>query len=214
MRIITFACLTLIISMPALAHHPLDGMPMETWAHGVLSGFGHPLLGFDHLFFVTLVGIFSVCVRARLSAPLAYIGAMLGGCLLTSLWGTAAASEMMIALSLLVPGSMLLSGHRFGGLTVLLSFAGFGLFHGAAFGTSLATQEAGFGVQVLLGYLLGLGITQYFWAIFTGWAFVTMCKTTQAGAMQARLAGAMVAGAGLLLVLEQVEGPLIRLISS
>jgi urease accessory protein len=214
MRIITFTCLALMCSTPALAHHPLDGMPMQTWTHGILSGVGHPILGFDHLFFVALVGIFSVCVRARLSAPLAYLGAMLGGCLFTSLWSTASASELMIALSLLVAGSMLLSGHRFGNITVLLSFAGFGLFHGAAFGTSLAAQEAGFGVPVLLGYLLGLGLTQYVVAVASGRAFVIFCKTTEPGAMPARLAGAMVAGAGLLLVLERVEGPFISLISS
>lgn len=63
-----------------------------------------------------------------MTAPLAYIGAMLGGCLVTSLWTSAAASELMIALSLLVLGSMLLRGHRFGKSTTLLSFAGAGLY--------------------------------------------------------------------------------------
>jgi len=45
-----------LIASPAMAHHPLNGMPMETFAHGLLSGVGHPLLGFDHLFFVIAMG--------------------------------------------------------------------------------------------------------------------------------------------------------------
>ena len=52
------AALTLTFAAaPALAHHPLGGMPMETFTHGVLSGIGHPLLGFDHLFFVIAMGV-------------------------------------------------------------------------------------------------------------------------------------------------------------
>ena len=42
---------------PALAHHPLAGLPMETGAQGLLSGLAHPVLGFDHLFFVLAAGV-------------------------------------------------------------------------------------------------------------------------------------------------------------
>ena len=47
----------LSLTTPALAHHPLGGLPMDTFAHGLLSGIGHPMLGFDHLFFIALIGI-------------------------------------------------------------------------------------------------------------------------------------------------------------
>jgi urease accessory protein len=47
---ITF--LAALYSAPAFAHPPLAGMPLQTFAHGIPSGVGHPLLGFDHLFFV------------------------------------------------------------------------------------------------------------------------------------------------------------------
>jgi len=204
----------LLLATQAQAHHPLAGMPMESFTHGLLSGVGHPLLGFDHLFFVALVGIASIFTGRRLLAPLAYILAMLGGCVLTALWTPVPATELMIALSLLVLGSMLLSGHRFGISTVLFAFAGFGLFHGAAFGESLATQESGFGSQVLAGYLLGLGLTQFAIALAAGLVCTMLWKVSHAGALQPRLAGAMVAGIGLYLVLEHFEGPLIRAISS
>lgn len=212
-KIIVTAALLLPVTQ-AQAHHPLAGMPMETFTHGLLSGIGHPLLGFDHLFFVVLVGISAIFTRRRLLAPLAYIIAMLGGCTVSALWTPVPATELMIALSLLVLGSMLLSGHRFGLSTLLLAFVGFGLFHGAAFGESLATREAGFGDQVLTGYLLGLGLTQFAIALVAGLVCTTLWKISHAGALQPRLAGAMVAGIGLYLTLEYFEGPLIRVISS
>jgi len=207
----------LIISLaagPALAHHPLAGMPMETFTHGLLSGVGHPLLGFDHLFFVALAGIAAVFTGRKLLAPLAYIAAMAGGCLVTAVWTSVPASELMIAISLLVLGSMLLSGRQFDLNTVLLTFAGFGIFHGAALGESLASQETGFGAQVLIGYLLGLGIIQYAIALAAGWVCANLWKVSRENAIQPRLAGAMVAGAGLYLTLEHLEGSLLRVISS
>ncbi len=214
MRKTILATIAVLIAAPAEAHHPLAGMPMETFAHGLLSGVGHPLLGFDHLFFVALVGIAAMYTRRKMLAPIAYIGAMLGGCLITALWTAVPAIELMIALSLLVLGAMLLSGRRFGLYTVLLIFVGFGLFHGAAFGVSLSAQEAGFGVQVLVGYLLGLGATQYAIAIAAGWLCLILSKTSQTSSLQPRLAGAMVAGVGLYLTLEHFEGALLRVISS
>ena len=212
-KIIVLMLLSLLAG-PALAHHPLAGMPVTTFVHGLMSGFGHPILGFDHLFFVTSVGIIAIFTRHRILAPLAYIVTMLGGCLVTALWTSMPATELMIALSLLMLGSMLLSGHRFNLSTVVFAFAGFGLFHGAAFGLSLATQEAAFGIQVLMGYLLGLGVTQFAIAVAAGLVCTMLWKVSHASAIQPRLAGAMVAGAGLYLTLEHFEGPLLQAISS
>lgn len=202
--------LLLCLVAPAVyAHHPLDGLPMQTLGHGLLSGIGHPLLGFDHLFFVALVGIASTLYRRRWSAPLFYLAAMLAGCLLTSTTSALPVSEILIALSLLTLGGMLASGRSFGVYGLWLVFAGFGLFHGAAFGATLAAQEAGFGLAVLLGYLAGLGLTQYAIALAAGW-IIWLLGASSTTALRARLAGAMVAGAGLLLTLEQIEGPLLR----
>lgn len=214
MKKISCMIITLLASAPALAHHPLAGKPMGTFSQGFLSGVGHPLLGFDHLFFVALVGIAALICRRRFTAPLAYIGTMLVGCVISALWTSVPSTELMIALSLLLLGSMLLSGRRFQPLTILLAFASFGLFHGAAFGETLAAQEASFGMQVLGAYLLGLGVTQYAIALGTGLVFAALWSTTQASAIQARLAGALVAGAGLLLTLEHFEGALLQLLLS
>ena len=85
-------------TVPAFAHHPLGGMPMETLTDGLLSGVGHLLLGFDHLFFVIAVGILALYTsRAQLAAA-AYIGAMLLGCLLMSFGVGLPVKELVIGI--------------------------------------------------------------------------------------------------------------------
>ena len=195
-----------LLPSAALAHHPLGGMPMETFTHGVLSGIGHPLLGFDHLFFVIIVGIAALFTGRALLAPAAYIAAMLVGCFLMASGIGLPMKELVIGLSLLIVGGIVLSGRALGLAAALVLFAAFGLFHGSAFGDSIAAQEAATGMPVLVGYLIGLGAIQYAIAIGAGWAARTLLKATEAQAVQARLAGAVVAGIGLFLTLENVEG--------
>ena len=69
-----------LAATPALAHHPLGGAPMTTLADGLLSGVGHPILGFDHLFFVALAGVAGMLAGRRVAGPAAYVAAMLAGC--------------------------------------------------------------------------------------------------------------------------------------
>ncbi len=198
--------LALLAATPALAHHPLAGMPMTTFAEGVLSGVGHPILGFDHLAFVVLAGVAAAFSGRQFAAPLGYVGAMLAGCLLTMAGLALPFAEAAIALSLLVLGAVVLSGRSMSLPVTLAAFGAFGLFHGAAFAGAIVGQEGGAGVAVALGYLLGLGVVQYLVAIGAGLALTRLLKATEAGAMEARLTGAMVAGMGLFLTLETVEG--------
>ncbi len=186
---------------------------METFAHGLLSGIGHPLLGFDHLFFVVIVGIAALFTGHARLAPAAYIAAMLSGCLLMSFGVGLPMKEAVIGLSLLVVGGLVLSGRSLALVPALALFAGFGLFHGSAFGDAIAQQEAGMGTSVLIGYLIGLGVLQYAIAVAAGWVAATLWKATEAQAVSARLAGAVVAGVGLYLTLENAEGALFDLLS-
>lgn len=194
---------------PALAHHPLGGMPMETFAQGMLSGVGHPVLGFDHLFFVVLVGIAALFTGRKFASPAAYIGAMLVGCGLMYAGVGLPIKETVIALSLLALGYVVLSGRALGLAPALVIFGLFGLFHGSAFGDSIAAQEGGIGAAVLVGYLIGLGAIQYLIAIAAGWVVENVLGAKEASDMNARLAGAAVAGVGFFLVLEAAEGPLL-----
>ncbi|MEY1554063.1 HupE/UreJ family protein [Yoonia sp. R2331] len=206
-KLLTAAGLSLAAT-PALAHHPLGGLPMETFAHGLLSGVGHPLLGFDHLFFVLAMGIAATFTAARYTGPAAYIGAMLAGCGLMYAGVAMPLAETVIVISLLAIGGLVLSGRAIDAGVAIAIFAVFGLFHGSAFGGSIAAQEGGVGGAVLLGYFIGLAVLQYAMAILAGWA-VRKLGASDAAAVNARLAGAMVAGVGVFLALEIVEGPIV-----
>ena len=91
-------------------------------------------------------------------------------------------------------------------------FALTGLFHGSAFGASIAGQEIVVGSSVLIGYLLGLGIIQYMIIIITGNVAITIWKATEATAVSVRMSGAFVTGIGVFLALEEIEGTLNRIV--
>lgn len=212
-KLITIAGATLAAT-PALAHHPLNGMPMETFAHGLMSGVGHPLLGFDHLFFVLAMGIAAVFTARRFAAPAAYIAAMIGGCALMYAGVALPLTETVIVASLVVLGGIVLSGRALSATTAMAVFAVFGLFHGSAFGGSIAGQEGGIGGGVLMGYFIGLAALQYGMAIAAGYIAEKTFGATEAASINARLAGAMVAGVGVFLALEIVEGPIVAALTS
>ena len=209
-----FAALTVISAFTpfnAFAHHPLAGQAMDTFAHGFLSGFGHPILGFDHLFFVALVGVAALFTGRQYSSPAAYIAAMVIGCLMMSAGVGLPAKEFAIGFSLLMLGSVVLSGRAVKLAPALFIFAAFGLFHGSAFGDTLAGQESAVGTHVLIGYLIGLGVIQYAISIAAGKMMATIFRATDAKAVEARLAGALVAGIGLFLTMDNIEGLLFSL---
>ena len=195
-----------LAATPALAHHPLGGMPMETFAHGVLSGVGHPLLGFDHLFFVLAVGVAALFTGRALTAPLAFIAAMLVGVFLVVGGIQLPMVEPVIALSLLVLGGLVARGKALTAPIAMAIFAALGVFHGWAFGGSLAGQEGGASAAVLVGYLLGLAAIQYAIAVGFGLVVAKVWNAKTADAISARLSGAVVAGVGAFLVLEVAEG--------
>ena len=136
----------------------------------------------------------------------AYIGAMMIGCLMMSFGVGLPVKEFVIGISLLVVGSIILSGRAMGLAPAVGLFAVFGLFHGSAFGDTIAAQEVGVGVAVLVGYLIGLGLLQYGLALLAGCVVHNLLKATEAQHIHVRLAGAVVAGVGLFLTLENTEG--------
>ncbi len=197
---------TLVMPALAFAHHPLGGVPMETFFHGLLSGIGHPILGFDHLFFVMIVGVAAIYSGWRHSSALIYVAAMLVGCMMMSSGVNLPIKEVIIGASLLILGVVILSGKELTFPPILLLFAVFGLFHGSAFGDSLVAQESGINGSIISGYLLGLVAIQYSIAIFSGWILFSVFNAQDSGSVEPRIAGAMVAGVGLFLTLENIEG--------
>jgi len=133
---------------------------------------------------------------------------MLVGCLLTISGLNLPLKETMIALSLLIAGTIVLSGHGLSLISTIVLFTVFGLFHGSAFAESIVGLEGGVGGLVLLGYVLGLGVIQYLLALAGGWIIEKPLAANSANHTNARLCGAVVAGIGLLLTLEAIEGSL------
>lgn len=201
MKRVSLAALAALFATPALAHHPLAGAPMETFAHGVLSGVGHPVIGFDHLFFVIAVGIAATLAGRLLTAPLAYLGAMIAGVALASNGIALPAVEFVIAASLIVLGGWLATGRSLAAPVVMAGFAAAGLFHGWAFGGAIAGQEGGMGLSVIAGYLIGLAAAQWIVAVLAG----LLTQRAGEGSLAPRLAGAVVAGVGVTFFLEGVE---------
>jgi urease accessory protein len=197
--------IAVLAATPALAHHPLGGLPMTTFGDGLLSGVGHPVLGFDHLLFVVAIGIAALFTARPLMAPLAYVVAMVAGVGLAAMGMGLPLAETMIIISLLALGGWLAMGRNVSMALAVPAFAFFGLFHGTAFGGALAEQES-VSAAVLIGYLIGLAGIQWLVAIAAGYVVQTFWRATEAGAMAARLSGAAIAGAGILLSLEAIEG--------
>lgn len=204
MKLLVPALPLTMIGAPALAHHPLAGMEMTTFTHGLLSGIGHPVLGFDHLFFVLLMGVAAAFTTYATKLPLAYLGAMVVGVVLATLGLTLPFAEPMIALSLLALGGVVILGRTENFALMATIFAVAGLFHGTAFGGAMASAEAGSTAIVLAGYLIGLAAIQYAIAVAAGYGIAKLADSAKA--LEPRIAGAMVAGVGVFLVLETVEG--------
>jgi urease accessory protein len=209
MKRLTAAATAALLATPfpatqALAHHPMGGAPMETLAQGLLSGMGHPVLGFDHLFFVAAVGIVAAFTGGRMVAPLGYVAGMIAGCALIVAGVALPAVELVIALSLVVAGVVLMRGRALGLHAAVALFGALGLFHGWALGETIVGQEGGMAAPVVAGYLIGLAVTQWTIAVAAGWAVSRLARSAEA--LQPRLAGGLVAGAGALLVLERAEG--------
>jgi urease accessory protein len=193
-----------LLATPVYAHHPLAGLPMETFLQGLLAGVGHPILGFNHLFFVLGVGLAAAFTGRALVVPLFYIGGMLGGFVLIMMGIQLPLIELSVALSLVVLGTIVLAGQALTFNVAAILHASLGVFHGWAFGETIVGQESA-SIAVLGGYLIGLGGTQWPIAIATAYYVSTIWKATLSSAIQPRLAGAVVVGVGVTFTLEWVE---------
>ena len=195
------AAIILTTSSAALAHHPLGGMTPTSVTEGFLSGIGHPVIGFDHLAFVIAVGLIAAFHRNRVLMPAAFVAGTIGGALLTLAAVTLPLAELVITGSVIVAGAVAMRGRMTdlrmaGGLA-----AGAGLFHGWAYGATIIGAEP----TPIIAYLAGFGLVQMAIAVGVAAGVNRVWKALDAGAMQARLAGALVAGVGVTYMVEIVE---------
>lgn len=195
---------------PALAHHAMGGILPSSPGEGLLSGLGHPIIGIDHLAFVAAVGIAAAFTPRPWAAPLAFVAATVAGCLLLLGGVMLPAVEFVIAASVVAVGGLILSGRAVPAGAYAALFALAGLFHGWAYGESIVGAEP----TPLLAYLAGFAVIQF--AIAGGIALavraLARAETARLPLWQQvgpRLAGAVIAGIGLAVLFETVEGALL-----
>ncbi len=149
----------LLIIAPAFAHHPLDGRLPANLFEGIMSGVGHPVIGFDHLAFVIASGLVALKITGGILIPLAFVVATgLGaGIHLASI--DLPIPEIIIAASVVIFGILLaIKGKQQKNLNYglkITALAGLaGLFHGFAYGEGIFGAEPMPMIAYLIGFIM------------------------------------------------------------
>ncbi|SUI91535.1 HupE/UreJ family protein [Shewanella morhuae] len=130
----------------------------EIHSGGFMSGFNHPVLGFDHLLAMLSVGMLSTQLggRAIWTVPLAFVVFMLFGGILGLYAVAVPFVEIGIALSVLLLG-LAIAFDRQIPLLFAMTFVGvFAIFHGHAHGAEI--PELASPVLYALGFLFGTAV--------------------------------------------------------
>lgn len=188
----------------AFAHHPGGGAAPQSPLDGLLSGFAHPVIGLDHLAFVVGVGLLAAMTPHRRAAPLVFVAATVLGTLVHLMAIDLPAAEFVIALSVAAIGALALSGRPMGLAPTAGLFALAGLFHGYAYGEAVVGSQT----SAVLAYLVGFAAIQYAVSLAAGHAAVKLFGRDQPFArnLGLRISGGVVAGAGAIILGEQLLG--------
>jgi urease accessory protein len=190
---------SIFLAEPASAHHMMGGRMPATFMEGLLSGFGHPVIGIDHFAAVVAVGCLAAAHRAGPALAIAFVLAMVAGVAVHLHGTTVPAAELLVALSVIVLGVVLLRVPQLPVSGALGLFVLVGLTHGYALGESIYGAER----TPLTAYLIGLAVIQSAIAL----AAMTIARgvTRLSGEPSTlRLIGAGIAGIGLALLVQQI----------
>jgi urease accessory protein len=172
------------IAPPALAHHPMGGKVSATVFEGFMSGIAHPVIGVDHLTFIT----------AMMGTGLHLQGVSLPG------------SELLVAGSILVVGLLLTQEISLNTIAILGLSTVAGLCHGYAYGEAIIGAET----TPLVAYLIGFSLIQLLISITAFWLARKMTigspNLAPIPMRQLRSAGLILCGAGTAFLLPQLVG--------
>jgi urease accessory protein len=135
-------------------------------AGGLLSGFGHPISGLDHVLAMVAVGLWGAQLGAPAIwlLPVAFPTMMAFGGLLGLSGVELPAVELGIALSAVILGALILGAIRLPLAAALLVVGFFAVFHGHAHGTEMTPGQSailysiGFVIATGLLHALGIGV--------------------------------------------------------
>lgn len=184
---------------PAFAHHVMGGRTPATFTEGILSGFGHPVIGLDHLAAVVAIGCLAAAHRSASALAVTFVLAMIGGVAL-HLHGTMVpGAEVVVALTVLALGGLMILRRNMHVGTTLALFAAVGLIHGYALGESIYGAER----TPLYAYLFGLAVIQSVIALAATYVTRSLLRGSS-DLSPLRLVGAGIAGIGLAVLMQQV----------
>ena len=186
-----------ILAEPAFAHHLMGGRMPATFGEGILSGLGHPVIGLDHFAAVVAVGCLAAAHRAGAALAIAFVIAMMCGVAIHLQAVTVPAAEILVAVSVILLGTILLRHPDLPSTGVLALFVVVGLIHGYALGESIYGAEP----TPLYAYLLGLAFIQSAIALAAMSAARVLVRSD---AMKLRLIGAGINGIGLAVLMQQI----------
>lgn len=151
----------LAIAAPAFAHHPLGGELPANFFEGIMSGFGHPTIGLDHLAFIVASGLIAVGIAGGFLIPVAFVLATGIGAIIHLLAIDLPVPEIIIAASVVLFGVLLiLRNQRQQAANYTLTVTGLaalaGIFHGHAYGEGIFGAEP----TPLVAYLIGFTVIQ------------------------------------------------------
>ena len=126
---------------PALAHHVMGGRMPASFADGLLSGLGHPVIGLDHFAAVVAVGCLAAAHRAGAALAIGFVVAMMAGVAMHLAGTTVPGAEIWVALSVIALGGVMLTQRQMSAVAALTLFAAAGLLHGYALGESIYGAE-------------------------------------------------------------------------
>jgi urease accessory protein len=181
----------------ASAHHLMGGKTPSTFADGILSGVGHPIIGPDHLAFLVALGIAVGVGRLSLVTPFLFLLAMACGVAAHVASVNIPAAELIVAVSVLTAGVLIALDWNIPSAAWAAIFGIAGFFHGYAYGESIYGAEP----TPLAAYLVGLVAVQT--VLVVGIALTSRAVWT-ASRIGPRLVGAAICGVGFTVLVGQI----------
>jgi urease accessory protein len=181
----------------ASAHHLMGGKTPSTFADGILSGVGHPIIGPDHLAFLVALGIAVGVSRLSLVTPFLFLLAMACGVAAHVAAVNIPAAELIVAVSVLTAGVLITLDWNVPSAAWAAIFGIAGFFHGYAYGESIYGAEP----TPLAAYLVGLVAVQT--VLVVGIALTSRAVWT-ASRIGPRLVGAAICGVGFTVLVGQI----------
>ena len=182
---ILFAIVASAVSTPALAHTG-TGLP-----GGFVSGFFHPLTGYDHMLAMVSVGLWGAFLGRPLiiALPVIFPTVMVVGAGLAMAGVPAPPTEIGIALSVLLLGGAIAAAWRAPVWAACVIVGIFALFHGYAHGKELPSAADPIGYAV--GFVLATGL------LHVCGIGIGLINNRPGGVIATRLLGGIVAASGV-----------------